>query len=165
MGRPPLESKQRQLAVALPPEVRAQLEAAATASGHSVAEEIRRRINLTLWLDTYDKPTRDLADAVMWIAREIELQTRSPWQRNRKSNEALSAALQEWLEHLRPQLSGGASDLFGPDDPATLGRSIARYYRHHKAGVQQSKEEIEMMRRLQEGKSHGCLTPPSEYEK
>jgi hypothetical protein len=145
MGRPPLESKQRQLAVALRPEVRAQLEAAATASGHSVAEEIRRRINFTLWLDSYDKPTRDLADAVMEIAREIERQTRSPWQSNRKSNEALAAAVQEWLEGLRPRLSGGASDLFGPDDPATLGRSIARYHRHVRAEVEKSAEEVPIL--------------------
>jgi len=110
MGRPPVEKKLRQLPVALPPEVRSALETVAATAGHSLAEEIRSRLNLTLWLDTYDRPTRDLADAVMWIAQEIERQTREKWQSNRKANEALAAALQELLEGLKPRPSGGVSD-------------------------------------------------------
>ena len=152
MGRPPLDNKkQRQLAVALPPDVRLQLEAAASASGRSLAEEIRRRVNLTLYDDAeYDAPTRELAEDIKWIAAEISRQTGWPWHVLPRGRESLAIALQTWLEITAPkrETSVGASDLF-VDDPATLGRSIARWRERHKIELAKSENE---MRELQKGK-------------
>ena len=48
MGRPRLENKQQQLTVALPPETRIHLTETARAEGHSIAEEVRQRLNKTI---------------------------------------------------------------------------------------------------------------------
>lgn len=128
MGRPPVEKKQRQFPVALPDEVRERLEAAAKASERSLAEEIRRRLNKSFEADTHDEQTRDLAYAVIWMAEELGRQTGRPWHSTRKSRSALAVAIEHWLEISGPQESAAVSDLFGPDDPPTLGRSIARHF-------------------------------------
>ena len=146
MGRPPKENKQQRFTVALPPEVRSQLEEAAATIGHSIGEEIRRRIGLSLDVEAYDKPTRDLAATVMWIAEDVARQSGENWHANRKANEALAAALQEYLELLKPPFSGGVSDLFGPDDPATLGRVIARNYFRGRAEIEGSIEQAAQKR-------------------
>lgn len=128
MGRPPLEKKQRQLAVALPDDVRQRLEAAAARSGGSLAEEIRRRLVASFDAEAHDADVRDLAEGVMWMAEELKRQAGVSWHSTRKAREALSSAIQTWLEISAPPQSPAAEDLFGPDDPPTLGRSIARHY-------------------------------------
>lgn len=129
-----------QTGLRLEPEVLDQLRK----SSLGVSEEIRRRIDLTLAADVYDEPTRELAADIMAIAHEISQQAGlgSSWHNNRKANEALAAALQTWLEGLKPMPSGGVSDLFGPDDPATLGRTIARSYRGYKSALARNTAEL-----------------------
>jgi hypothetical protein len=142
MGRPPVEKKQRQFAVALPPDIRDQLQAAADTAGHSLAEEIRRRINRTLYEDSFDEPTRKLATAVKWLAEEVSRQSEVPWHSNPRAQKALAAAIQDRLEITAPPWQGAASDLFGPGDPATLGRAISRSYQRVDAEMEKTHQEI-----------------------
>jgi hypothetical protein len=146
MGRPPVAAKQRQLAVALPEEFRSRLEASAAGSGVSLAEEIRRRVRLSFEQDAVDRPTRDLLAAVRWIAEELDRQAAPvSWQNHPKANEALTEALRTWLEIIKPRRAPGgvaASDLMAPDDPPTLGRSIARHYQRFKSEMEKSEREI-----------------------
>jgi hypothetical protein len=103
MGRPPLEKKQRQLPVALPADLRDQLEAAAGVAGHSVAEEIRRRIARTIGADAYDEPTRELADDIMRMAAEVELETGAAWHSHAGSHAAFRQAILSRLSRLKPE--------------------------------------------------------------
>jgi hypothetical protein len=127
MGRPPLAAKQKQLPVALPAETRALLETAAVAGGHSLAIEIRRRIDRTLDEETFDQQTRELADSIMWMADEVSRQVGSPWHSTKKGRHAVAVAIQQFMQATAP-LEGTSEDLFGPDDPPTLGRTIARHF-------------------------------------
>jgi hypothetical protein len=94
-----------------------------------VSAEIRRRIDRTFLEDEFSEATRSLADAVMWIADEIDRQIGLPWNASRNGHLAVATALQTWLELCAPAaISGKDPLLFGPDDPETLGRSVARQY-------------------------------------
>ncbi len=128
-----------QVAVRLEPEMLEELQK----DGHlSLSDEIRQRINRTLFLDTYDDATRAFAEDVMWLANEISRQVGSTWSFSHNGHLALGTAVQTWLEINAPPLQGAASDLFGPDDPTTLGRSVARHYQRVKSEVEKSTEEI-----------------------
>jgi hypothetical protein len=151
MGRPPLDKKQRQLAIALRPEIRNWVEGAASAAGHSLAEEIRQRLERTFAEDGVDKPTRELVEAVKWIAEEVNRQSEvESWSVVPRAHEALAAALQTWMNLITPPSRGAVSDdLFGPGDPPTLGRSIARHYQRFKSEMEKTDREL---RELHKGK-------------
>jgi hypothetical protein len=141
------------MGVALSDELRKKLEAASTAAGHSIAEEIRLRLERTFQVDTYDAATRELAADVLWIADEINRQSVS-WHLYPKAREALTEAIRTWIEITAPKRKikmpqpgrmvpvPGVSDLFGPDDPATLGRSIARLYERVKPELEKNTQEL-----------------------
>ena len=93
-----------------------------------VSEEIRQRVERTFHEDNFDLQTRELAGAVMWMADQVQRDTNVPWHDNPRAHEALSEAIVTWLGMIRPAWRGAVSDLFGPDDPQTLGRAIARHY-------------------------------------
>jgi hypothetical protein len=141
MGRKP----KRQMGVALSDELRQKLSTASEAGGRSIAEEIRRRVEQSFEADAVDEATRELVEAVIWIADELNRQIRSSWALRRGGREALAHAIQAWLEITAPPRRSGpvvASDLMGPDDPPTLGRSIARTYQRFKAAIEKSTEEL-----------------------
>jgi hypothetical protein len=137
MGRPPLEKKQRQLAVALPDDVRNRLEAAAVKSDRSIAEEIRRRLDESFAADAHDDKTRDLIYAAAWMAEEVSRQAEAPWHSSRKGCEALAVAIQMLIEGLGPR-KDPSPDPFGPDDPPTLGRSVARHFQREVFEIQKA---------------------------
>jgi plasmid stability protein len=151
MGRPPMEKKQRQLAVALPADVRSDLEKAAAAAGHSIAEEIRKRINITLENEKIDPATQELATDIMQLAEWISREKRFSWHSHPKAHEAFVEAIKEWLAELKPKRNDPValpSDLmWGNDDPSTLGRSIARHYRRFKTEMEKSDLEIRKLYR------------------
>jgi hypothetical protein len=141
-----------QLKISLPTDLRERLEAASAASGFSLAAEIRERLKWTFADDLVDKPTRELREAVLWIADELSRQVGAFGAYSPRGREALGQAIQHWLEITTPPPTGAASDLFGPDDPATLGRSIARTYQHFKAAVEQSTKSLRL-KHMKGGKS------------
>jgi hypothetical protein len=146
MGKTKLRGRGIHTAVVLPPEVLDRLRQ----SERGVSEEIRRRIALTLEQDAIDPATRELLAAVTWIAGELHRQSRASWHAFPKAHEALSVAIQTWLEMVKPKEPGGAAnDLLSPDDPPTLGRSIARHYQRFKAEMEKTDREL---RNLSQGK-------------
>jgi len=154
MGRPPKgENKQRQVAVALPPETRSRLEAAAAAAGRSVAEEIRRRINLTILAEEHDPETRELAADIQQLAEWVNREKGFNWHSHDKARETFIAIVKLWLDGLKPPASlkthrekprvGVSALMWGDDDPATLARSIVRNYRRFKDEIKKSTEEMQ----------------------
>jgi hypothetical protein len=94
--------------------------------------EIKNRLAQSVEEAERNADTRAFVAAVAWIADEIrrDIGVGVSWRNNSKAREALIAAVQAWLEANANKRAGPAvaSDLFGPDDPATLGRTIARHY-------------------------------------
>jgi hypothetical protein len=128
MGRKPLPAalRKKQFNVALDDDTRASLEKIATEHGQTVADEIRQRLDRTLLEDEkFDELTRHLGSTVMDLAASIQRHGAKgvAWHQHPKAFEALTQAIMTWLEGQKPPEAD--PDLFGPDDPLTLGRSIA----------------------------------------
>jgi len=66
----------------------------------------------------------------MSIAEEITAQSGADWHETQKGRQAVAAGVRHYLETMAPPVLAGkaADDLFGPDDPETLGRASARHY-------------------------------------
>lgn len=111
-------------------------------SERGLSEEIRRRVNQSLNDDAYDPQTRDLGAAVMWLADQLRQHTGAPWHATSKGHEALDEALRTYLSTLKQPPESAFSDLFGPDDPQTLGRAIARHYVRFKAAQEKTIQEL-----------------------
>ena len=96
--------------------------------------EARSRLAASVAQDkSLDKPTRDLIDAASWMAEALKRDTGASWETTASTRAALSAALKFWIEQASlprwpVSTSAAVSDLFGPDDPETLGRSLARHH-------------------------------------
>src|SRR5579859_4871669 len=102
MGRPPLETKLRQIPVALSADSRARLEEAAANAGHSLAEEIRRRLERTFVEDATDQPTRDLMLTFDDLNRLVAAQTGYSWYTHPGAWSVLRAAILARLDRLQP---------------------------------------------------------------
>ena len=129
VGRP-ATGKLKQLAVSIGEEQRAELEAAAAKAGHSVAEEVRRRLLRASYENTFDAQVRELADDVRQLAQEVVAQAEGPLDHS-MVHKALAEAINEWLR-LTPPLAVFDEEhkKFYPavmknKDPVTLGRTIA----------------------------------------
>jgi hypothetical protein len=132
MGRKPLPPSQRkkQFNLLMDDATRAILEKFATERGVTVADEIRRRIAASLndeeW---FDATTRWLAHEISVVAEGIKRQTGYSWHQHPKSREALASGISTLLEQAAAELGQrpvGGEDTWGPDDPQTLGRTVAR---------------------------------------
>jgi hypothetical protein len=76
--------------------------------------------------DNFDEQTRNLGEMAKWIAREVYLQTGVHWYERPEAAASAMAGIQAWVGMARYPAES-SSELF-PDDPATLGRAIARSY-------------------------------------
>jgi len=123
------ESK-KQMGVALSDYLRGKLAVASAAANVSIAEEIRRRLQMSFEIDARDDYTQALVSAAIWIARDITAQgSGAYWHATQKGRQAVAAGIRHFIEMLQPAVRAGAGeDLFGPDDPETLGRASARHY-------------------------------------
>jgi hypothetical protein len=108
-------------AVVLEPEVLERLRK----SKEGVSFEIRERIRRTLEQDTFDGRTLSLANLMMRVAEDIRRHTGTPWHATKKGRQAIVAAFEQLVDSL-PVGTTVPEDTFGPDDPSTLGRAIAR---------------------------------------
>jgi hypothetical protein len=130
MGRPPVAERLKQVSVALPAETRSLLEAAASAGRHSVAEEIRARLERTFKEDSADAPTRELQLGIANIAALLREPSGADWWTSSAGHHAFSAAVAERLAGYAPPPppapSPSAFDLFASSglfgDPETVGR-------------------------------------------
>jgi hypothetical protein len=135
MGRHP------QLSVAMDSELREVLEKLAAASGRSVAEEIRHRLTLSLrYEQAFDEQTRLLGYDLMSLARGVRNYSRFDWHAHPKAHEVLTEAVRVWLEIATPPEVLNAP--WGPDDPKTLGRTIARSHREQKQIAERARKQI-----------------------
>jgi hypothetical protein len=91
-----------------------------------VSEAIRWRLFLSFELDRYDDSSRHLAGAVLWMARQVKLDSGTAWHQNAKARETLIAAFQAYLS--MTETPPNIPDDQFVDDPPTLGRAIARQY-------------------------------------
>jgi hypothetical protein len=114
----------KQLKISLSDDLRARLDAAASKSGNSVAEEIRQRLDHTFELDDdkRDPLTEILVDDVRRLTDEIEIQAGVPWHADLRAHETLQALLNLYLETNRDALKESPSSL--ALDPSTLARAI-----------------------------------------
>jgi len=118
----------QRLKIALPDELRAQLDAASAKSGRSVAEEIRSRVEATFALETVDKSTRDFIAGIARMPAEIELETGAAWHKHAGAYVVFREAILRRLARLKPE----GSIAFGKrpqqaipgDDPEGIGLSI-----------------------------------------
>lgn len=126
--------RKKQMGVALPDYLRDKLAACSRAADRSIAEEIRRRLERSFEIDARDELTRDLVSAAIWIAADISSQVGAPWHATQKGRQAVATGIRHYVETAAPPVrSGAVEDLFGPDDPETLGRASARYYQRIEA--------------------------------
>lgn len=134
MGRPPLDKKQRQLPVALPPDIRAQLKSLSAQAGHSLAEEIRRRIERTIREDAMDGVTRELRDGVVNIAAALHRDYKAKWHASPSARQALSAAIAQRLDgyaYLAKKRPTADEELLAPrGSPEDVGRLRETEDRH-----------------------------------
>jgi hypothetical protein len=114
--------------IALPDELRAQLDAASTKSGASVAEEIRRRVEVSFTQEDVDKPTRNFLHGLALMPAEIELETGAAWHKHAGAWAVFREAILRRLAQLKPE----GTIVFGKrphqaipgDDPEVIGLSI-----------------------------------------
>lgn len=117
--------RKKQISVGLEPELRALLGVAAERNGHSIAEEIRARLHSSA---TETQDAGDLVAAVRFLAAEVQKTVGTSWRGSVTAHSALVAAINEYLDRQKPAFGQAAEDLLvhSSDDPATIGRFIAR---------------------------------------
>jgi hypothetical protein len=107
------ETSVKQLKISLPEELRAQLDQASAASGVSVAEEIRRRIEASFEQDGIDPATRELQDYIVRLAVMVRLQTNHlDWFIHPGAHRSFRFGITSRLARLKPE----GEPVFGPDD-------------------------------------------------
>jgi hypothetical protein len=121
MGRHP------QFSVAVDKETRRLLEEAARRNRVSLADEIRRRIDFTLYVETFDYWTVELASCVLELAKALEGMRGVAWHAHPKAHEAFAEALMTAVLGYQAYAVEDPShpDPWGPDDPRTVGRTLA----------------------------------------
>jgi plasmid stability protein len=135
MGRHP------QLSIAVDSELREELEKRAAASGRSVAEEIRQRLTLSLDYErNFDEQTRRLGYDLMSLARNVRANSGFDWHAHPKAHEALTEAIRVFLQiATRPEVQNAP---WGPDDPKTLGRTLARFRLAVKQAPERARKQL-----------------------
>jgi len=132
MGRPSSDKKQRQLAVALPTDVRERLEAAANVAGHSLAEEVRQRVARTLHWDSFDPVTIELLEGLENLAALLRVDFGTEWYADPRAHQAFVTAVNQRLAAYSPPSTAQFEpptvlSLVDPDDPPdTIGRMRER---------------------------------------
>jgi hypothetical protein len=127
----------QQVPIGLGPEMRTRLETAANAAGHSIAEEVRARIERSFVADDRSPALRTLLRDLVDVADLVRADTGGDWDKNAASHATFKAALLALLAHYEPEgpaTFGAVRDIFGAkvlgedDDPASVGRAIARFH-------------------------------------
>src|SRR6516165_4366870 len=79
MGRPPSPTKSIHTAVRLPPDLHERL---SRAGRGALADEIKKRLEVSFWWDDMDPSTRDLLAAILHMAGLIHGDTGAAWHSN-----------------------------------------------------------------------------------
>jgi hypothetical protein len=98
-----VKGPKKQLNVALSDGLRAQLDAASREAEHSIAEEVRQRLERSFFGDDQmDQKTRDLAMAIGRFARLLEHDRGSAWHADAMTHAALGELMAMWLQDHPP---------------------------------------------------------------
>jgi hypothetical protein len=126
--------KMKPLKVALPDDMRAKLEASASESGCSIADEIRQRIALSLLADEPDAPTRELDHNIKRIMRDVQYATGMNWHAHPLAHAAFVEAITTLLEDFKPPLPSGegAPTDSEQQEAKAVGRAIVRLMQHRR---------------------------------
>jgi hypothetical protein len=138
------------MGVALDDALRAKLEASAAAKGHSLAAEIRQRLERDYKQEAIDPVTRELIAGILNLAELIRADANAPWHSGRWAHQAFAAAVAQRLTGYQPPdlaPEGSAfTDLFGA--PETVGHAHERAdqrtnpYQHLKAAQEQRQRKL-----------------------
>jgi hypothetical protein len=149
--------RRAQMGVALDDAIRAHLDRAAEAAGHSVAEEIRRRLESTIKDDARSPELQALLSDIEFLARLVMDDTDLDCSRHPIAFEIFKAGIIALLDQHKPEddgdlrsmsrMTSGVSRLSDSDDPGTIGRVLARHIKREKLylgwELQQQKEKGE----------------------
>jgi hypothetical protein len=122
-------SATRQFNIRLSDEMRETLEKIAAPIGRSAADEIRARLNDSLWYDEFfGADTLILADAIGNLARALRTVSGGiQWHEHPAVCDALIAAINVWMEDEANRPPPNDKVTLPPDfDPRSVGRTIAR---------------------------------------
>ncbi len=100
-------SEMRQLKISLTDDLRRQLAKVSAAAGHSLALEIRRRLERTLEQDGSDPQTSELMAAIHSFAALVNRETGHAWHTHAGANEAFRRAIDLRVSRRKP--SGSAA--------------------------------------------------------
>jgi hypothetical protein len=133
----------RQLKISLPDRLREQLNSSSAASGRSLGDEIRQRLERSCAEGQVDRRTRGLMEAVAEFARLVEFEI-GPWHASLNARQTLDQLISLWLQRRVPSrtfgdldplptgaasgLGLGAAGLFGTRDPNILAEKLYRFY-------------------------------------
>jgi hypothetical protein len=131
----------RQLKISLPDSLRDQLNSSSAVAGHSLAEEIRQRLERSCAEGQVDAKTRALMEAVAEFARLVDFEV-GPWQGSVTAHQTIGELISLWLQRRQPPrtfgdaepfaspsgLGLGAAGLFGTRDPKILAEKLYRLY-------------------------------------
>jgi hypothetical protein len=162
----------KQLKVALSDDLRARLDAATARSGRSLADEIRRRVELSLEIDAEGGPTAALAQAVLDLAALVYIDTGQNWYSHAAAHWAFRTALTAWLQRRRPagerKFAPGdlpSTRLVASDDPEAIGLALEAINFQQPAMTPEQQRKLDEMREkdLQE-MAGGPSSPEQERE-
>jgi hypothetical protein len=117
--------------------------------GRTVSEEIRERLAGSLFEETRDEKTRQLAAEIVQLAEEIRRDFGITWHEHTGAFKAFAAAIADQIatyerssmlqSPLVPILFGAAPN---PDDPPeVIGRALARRYRREREALEKARAE------------------------
>ena len=145
----------KQLKASVPDYLQEELERAASASGSSLSEEIRRRLEFSFKAEGVGPEDRDLIVAISDLMRFVRIQTGHEWHQHAAAHRALRHAITARLARLKPE----GEPVFGPgqlptnqlvasDDPETMGLGLEAIHFHTpQMSLEQSHELFEKTRR------------------
>jgi hypothetical protein len=123
--------EKRQIPIAFSGMQRERLEVAAKQNGHSLAEEVRRRLERTFDQDDLDAPTRKLIAAIESLTTLVRLQTNYDWHAHAGAHRVLRHAINARLARLKPEGEPTfnveelpKARLVAADDPDTMGKGL-----------------------------------------
>jgi hypothetical protein len=127
-----------------------------------ITDGIKEAIDHLQFDEQFDKETHEFASNIKILAKEIQRQTGVDWHRAPAAHEAFSEAVRTWLEIHKPEVGSQADQpepgISGPDDPKTLGRTIARTLNNNPPDQltrmrNENLKRIEVVRRIKESDS------------
>ena len=143
----------KQLNVSLPDELRDALEACARANKHSVANEIRRRLEQSVRVDNLDPQAPALISLLLALISEVHQITGQNFSSHPKAFETLMLVLQSGLNDFKPKKAPAGGDPLADDDASTLARAVLRRWdsvSQLRGEISEIREELDWVAKQQE---------------